>query len=51
MVRVLLDPTSLVATHQALRAIAIVAVGSGDHGRTVSGVIEIGSVVLDFVRA
>src|SRR5262252_8934266 len=42
---VLLDRGSLLATHQALRAIAIFAVGRGDH-HSVSGVLEIGPVVL-----
>jgi hypothetical protein len=37
------------ATHQALGAIAIFAVGASDHG--VSGLLEIGSVVVGFVYA
>ena len=41
---VLLDRTSLLATHQALRAIAIFAVGRSDH-HNVSGVLVVGSVV------
>jgi hypothetical protein len=42
---VLLDRCSLLATNQALRAIAIFAVGRSDH-HSVSGVLEIGPVVL-----
>jgi hypothetical protein len=42
---VLIDHGSLLATHQALRAIAISAVGRDDH-HSVSGVLEIGPVVL-----
>jgi len=42
---VLLDRSSLLTTHQALRAIAIVAVGRGDH-HNVSGVLDISSIVL-----
>ena len=40
-----LDRISLLATHQALRAIAIFAVGGSDHYDS-SGVLEIGPVVL-----
>jgi hypothetical protein len=42
---VLLDRSSLLATHQALRAITIFAIGRSDH-HNVSGLLEIRSVVL-----